>query len=143
MKTTLPKESEIIRKWYLVDAADKSTGRLAVQIANLLRGKTKTDYTPHIDMGDFVVVVNAEKIKLTGSKDEKKTYEDFTGYPSGRKLKSASVIRERHPERIIQDAVKNMLPKNRLSRTLFTRLKVYAGSEHPHDAQQPQEINLL
>ncbi|MBU0679270.1 MAG: 50S ribosomal protein L13 [Verrucomicrobia bacterium] len=142
MKTTLVKQEDVNRKWHVVDAADKPTGRLAVEIANVLRGKNKPTFAPHIDTGDFVIVVNAEKIKLSGAKNEQKIYQDFTGYPSGLKETKAAAIREKHPERIITQAVKGMLPKNRLSRQIITRLKVYAGPEHPHAAQQPEVLEL-
>ena len=142
MKTTLAKESEVSRTWYLVDATNKPVGRLAVKIANVLRGKTKPTYTPHVDTGDFVVVVNAEKVKLTGNKEEQKTYKTFTGFPGGLKVVKAAVVRAKHPELLISHAVKDMLPKNNLSRQMFTRLKVYAGQEHPHTAQKPQVMEL-
>lgn len=135
MKTFVPKEAEIERDWYLVDADGKTAGRLAVVIANVLRGRDKPTYTPHVDTGAFVVVVNAEKIKLTGSKEEQKIYQDYSGYSSGLKETKAKDIREKHPERIITQAVKGMLPTNRLSRQTIKRLKVYAGPEHPHAAQ--------
>lgn len=136
-KTTLPKASEADRKWYLLDATERPAGRLAVRVAALLRGKTKRDFAPHMDVGDFVIVTNASKVKLTGNKGETKLYQKYTGYNSGLKKTKASAMRERHPEYIVTHAVKNMLPKNRLSRTLYRRLKVYPGAEHPHGAQQP------
>ena len=142
MKTTLPKPVTD-RPWWVVDAADKPLGRLAVKIANVLRGKDKACYTPHIDTGDFVVVVNAEKVKLTGRKNEQKTYKRYTGYRGGLREVKASVVRERHPDRLIKMAVKGMLPRNNLSRSMFRRLKVYAGSEHPHAAQKVRAIELL
>lgn len=135
MKTTLVRESEVVRAWHVVDAAGQPAGRLAVKIANILRGRNKRNYTPHADMGDFVVVVNASQVKLTGSKEEQKIYKDYSGYPSGLKMQKASVIRVRQPTRIVAQAVKGMLPKNHLSRKLIKRLKVYAGAEHPHAAQ--------
>lgn len=143
MKSTVAKASESDRVWYLVDAADRSAGRLAVEIANILRGRNKTAYTPHVDTGDFVVVVNAEKVKLTGRKEEQKIYQDYSGYRGGLKEKNAATVREKHPERIIKGAVKGMLPKNRISRTMFGRLKVYVGPGHPHAAQNPQKVELL
>ena len=136
MKTTLPKEKDIKRTWYVLDATDKPAGRLAVKVANVLRGKTKAIYTPHVDTGDFVVVINAKKVKLTGSKEDQKVYKTFSGYPSGLKEVTAAKVREKKPELIIYHAVKNMLPKNKISVEMFRRLKVYAGSEHPHAAQQ-------
>jgi large subunit ribosomal protein L13 len=142
MKTFVPKEADIKREWFVVDAADKSTGRLAVVIADVLRGRNKPTYTPHVDTGAFVVVVNAEKIKLTGNKEEKKIYQDYSGYSSGLTETKAKDIRAKHPERIITQAVKGMLPTNRLSRQIIKRLKVYAGAEHPHAAQQVQELEF-
>lgn len=142
-KSYIPKEDDSSRKWYLIDATDLPAGRLAVEIANILRGRVKPSYTPHVDMGDFVVVVNAEKIKLTGAKEEKKIYRHFTGFPSGLRLFPASIVRKKNPTRIITQAVKGMLPKNHLCRHQATRLKVYAGAEHPHAAQQPETIKVL
>lgn len=138
MKTTLVKESDIQHGWILVDASEKVLGRLAVKIANALRGRNKVIYDPHLDTGDFVVVINARKVRLTGKKDEKKIYKSFSGYRSGLKEIKASVVRERKPERMILEAVKGMLPKNRLMREVFGRLKVYPDAEHPHAAQKPQ-----
>ncbi|MBW7908249.1 MAG: 50S ribosomal protein L13 [Kiritimatiellae bacterium] len=140
MKTTAVHPNDVVRKWFIVDAADKPAGRLAVRIAEVLRGKDLPNYTPHVDMGSFVVVINAEKIKLSGSKDEQKIYKDFSGYSSGLKERVASVIREKDPTRIITQAVKGMLPKNNLQRTRLTRLKVYAGEQHPHAAQKPEAL---
>lgn len=142
MKTFMPKEADIKREWYLVDAADKPAGRLAVAIADALRGRDKPTYTPHVDTGAFIVVVNAEKVKLTGNKDEKKIYQDYSGFSSGLKETSAKEIRVKHPERIIEQAVKGMLPTNRLTRQTLKRLKVYAGPKHPHVAQQVQALEL-
>ncbi|MCF7848200.1 MAG: 50S ribosomal protein L13 [Kiritimatiellales bacterium] len=142
MKTFVPNEADIKRDWYVVDAAGKTTGRLAVVIANVLRGKNKPTFTPHVDTGAFVVVVNAEKIVLTGNKEEGKIYQDYSGYSSGLKERPAKAIREKHPERIITQAVKGMLPKNRMSRQIMTRLKVYAGPDHPHEAQQVQPLEF-
>ena len=142
MKTTIPKVADVAHAWHLVDAADLPVGRLAVALAAVLRGKHKPDYTPHVDMGDFVVVVNAKKIKLTGAKETQKVYKDYTGYPGGLKLRPAAVVRERHPDRLVKQAVRGMLPKNHLSRRLIDRLKVYPGGEHPHAAQQPQALQL-
>lgn len=143
MKTTLIQDKDIERKWILVDATNKPTGRLAVEIAAVLRGKKKPIFAPHIDAGDFVVVTNVEKIKLTGNKEEAKIYEDYTGYADGLKRKTAKQIRATHPERILSQAVRGMLPKNKLSRHLMTRLKIYAGGEHPHEAQKPEAVELL
>ena len=136
MKTFLPKVDEIERKWYVVDATNLVLGRLATKIAMRLRGKDKPIYTPHLDCGDFVVVINAEKVALTGNKATDKTYEDYSGYMSGRKVQTADVILKKNPTRIIRDAVWGMMPKGRLGRAQFAKLKVYAGPEHPHAAQQ-------
>ena len=143
-KTYLPKVDEIERKWYVIDAQGLVLGRLAVQIANILRGRNKATYTPHLDCGDFVVVVNAEKVVLTVHMDTKKTYQNYTGYMSGLKVRTADFIRERHPERMILDAVWGMMPKGRMGRAQYKKLKVYAGAEHPHVAQQctPLAITL-
>lgn len=143
MKTTLVQEKDVERKWLLVDATDVPAGRLAVKIAERLRGKHKRTFAPHIDGGDFVVVINAEKVKFTGKKSTDKIYKDFSGYPSGLKEYTADVIREKNPERIITQAVRGMLPRNNLSRKLMTRLKVYTGTDHPHEAQQPEQVDLL
>jgi len=143
MKTFVAKDPGAARDWVLVDAEDKPLGRLAVRIANILRGKTKATFTPHVDTGDFVVVVNAEKVKLSGKKDEQKIYRRYSGYRGGLKEIKASVVRERHPDRLIRLAVRGMLPKNNLSRKLFRRLKVYRGDQHPHVAQNPRKVNLL
>ncbi|MBI3987608.1 MAG: 50S ribosomal protein L13 [Lentisphaerae bacterium] len=142
MKTTLPKPGDIRRSWHVVNASDKILGRLAVKIANVLRGKNKPIYTPHIDTGDFVIVVNARKIKLSGRKDDQKLYQSFSGYPDGLKRIKASAIRRQRPERMIYDAVRRMLPKNHLMKTAFKRLKVYADEQHPHEAQNPQTLDL-
>lgn len=143
MKTFVPKDPGNDRNWYLVDAADKVLGRLAVEITNVLRGRNKPTYTPHVDTGDFVVVVNAEKVKLTGKKNEKKLYQSYSGYRSGLYKETADTVRKRHPDRLIRKAVQGMLPDNNISRKMFSRLKVYAGSEHPHEAQKPQVVELL
>ncbi|MEA2068343.1 MAG: 50S ribosomal protein L13 [Verrucomicrobiota bacterium] len=142
MKTFMPKEADIKRDWFVVDATDKPTGRLAVVIADALRGRDKPTYTPHVDTGAFVVVVNCEKIKLTGNKEENKLYQDYTGYSSGRSETKAKDIRAKHPERIITQAVRGMLPANRQTRQTLTRLKVYVGGGHPHAAQQVQDLKL-
>ncbi len=143
MKSFAAKKEEIDRVWYLVDATDMPAGRIATRISEILRGKTKTTFTPHVDMGDFVVVINAEKVKLSGTKEETKIYKHYTGYSSGLREFKAKVIREKNPTRIVSQAVRGMLPHNRLGRAVFKRLKVYAGSEHPHEAQVPQPINLI
>ena len=138
----MPNEADIKREWFVVDATDKPTGRLAVVIADVLRGRNKPTYTPHIDTGAFVVVLNADKIKLTGNKEEKKIYQDYSGFSSGLTETKAKEIREKNPERIIEQAVKGMLPTNRQTRQTLKRLKVYAGPSHPHEAQQVQPLEL-
>jgi large subunit ribosomal protein L13 len=142
MKTFLPKKDEITRKWWLVDADGVPLGRLASKIALLLEGKRKRIYTPHIDTGDFVVVINAERVRLTGRKLDNKLYYHHSGYPGGLKVRTARQILEKHPERLIQLAVRRMLPKNKLGRAMFRRLKVYRGPEHPHSAQRPEPFDL-
>ncbi|MCD6404618.1 MAG: 50S ribosomal protein L13 [Planctomycetes bacterium] len=142
MKTFVAKESDIDRKWILVDADGKVLGRLAVAIARVLMGKHKPIYTPHIDCGDFVVVVNAEKVRLTGKKMETKEYQRYSGYPGGLHRTPIAKVLEKHPERIIREAVRRMLPKNKIGRQMFTKLKAYAGEEHPHEAQNPEPVEL-
>lgn len=142
MKTYLPKVDLDARNWQVVDADGQVLGRLAVQIANILRGKNHPTYTPHLDTGDFVVVVNADKVRLTGKKEEQKVYMTYTGFRSGERRRTAAQVRERHPERLILHAVKGMLPRNRLAARLLTKLKVYSGPEHPHTAQQPTPLTL-
>lgn len=133
--------TDIQRKWHLIDAKDKVLGRLATRIAMLLMGKRKPNYTPHLDQGDFVVVINAEKVKLTGKKLQGKIYYSHSGYPGGLKEKTAEELLKKHPERVIELAVKRMLPKNKLGRKMLKRLKVYAGERHPHQAQNPHRID--
>ena len=140
MKTFVPNEATIKREWLIVDAAGKPAGRLAVAVADALRGRDKPTYTPHVDTGAFVVVINADKIALTGDKEEKKIYQDYSGYSSGRTETVAKDVRAKNPERIITQAVKGMLPNNRMSRQTIKRLKVYAGPVHPHAAQQVKEL---
>jgi len=142
VKTYYAKPGEVQRDWVLVDATDMVLGRLATRVAEILKGKTKPQYTPHIDVGDFVVVINAEKIRLTGNKAAAKSYFSHSGYPGGLKEVSFERMLEKHPERIIEKAVKGMLPKNSLGRSMGKKLKVYAGPEHPHVAQNPQAIDL-
>jgi large subunit ribosomal protein L13 len=141
-KTPLPSIDTISRDWYVVDATDQRLGRLATEIAMILRGKKKPIYTPSMDTGDFVIVVNAEKIDVTGKKRSQKLYRRHSGRPGGMKTEPFSKLQARLPERIIEHAVKGMLPKNTLGRQLFTKLKVYAGPEHPHGAQQPKELKI-
>lgn len=143
MNTTyLPSPDTLERKWYVVDATDQRLGRLASEIAMVLRGKNKPYYTPHLDTGDFVIVVNAEKVKVTGKKRTQKEYFRTSGRPGGMKIETFAQLQVRLPERIIEHAVKGMLPKNTLGRSLFTKLKVYRGSDHPHQAQEPQELKI-
>lgn len=142
MKTFSAKPDTVQRDWYVVDAADKTLGRLASEIAHRLRGKHKPEYTPHVDTGDYIVVVNAEKVRVTGRKATDKMYHHHSGYPGGIKSYSFEKLVEKAPERVLQRAVKGMLPRNPLGRAMFKKLKVYAGSEHPHAAQQPQELNI-
>lgn len=143
MKTYMAKPGEVERKWYVIDAEGKTLGRLATQIATVLRGKHKPEYTPHVDTGDFVIVVNAEKVRLTGNKWEDKIYH-FQRTPRVGSMKemTARELRDRHPERLIRLAVRGMLPHNRLGRRQIMKLKIYAGPEHPHEAQQPAEFPL-
>jgi large subunit ribosomal protein L13 len=130
------------KKWFIIDAEGKTLGRLAGQIAKVLQGKHKPTYTPHIDMGDFVVVINAEKVALTGRKMEQKTYFRHTGYPGGARISHIKDVMEKHPERVIEHAVKGMLPKTILGKKMIKKLKVYAGEKHPHDAQKPENLEL-
>jgi large subunit ribosomal protein L13 len=138
----MAKPHEVERKWYVVDAKGKTLGRLASEVAMLLRGKHKPQFTPHVDTGDFVIVINAAQVELTGKKLEKKIYYRHSGYPGGLKAITAGDLRAKNPQRMIELAVKGMLPKNSLGRQQFKKLKVYAGSEHPHQAQQPVEWEL-
>ena len=140
MKTHLPKVNLDQRKWHVIDANGAVLGRLAAQVANVLRGKNKPIYTPHLDAGDFVVVVNAEKVIVTGKKETEKKFMTYSGWKGGEKYTSVSQIRARHPEKLIMHAVRGMVPKNRLGRVLMTKLKVYKGAEHPHSAQQPEPL---
>ena len=142
MKTPLPKIDEIDRKWYVIDAKGLILGRMATEIAVRLRGKHKPVFTPHLDTGDFIVVVNAEKIKLTGKKLNDKMYHRHTGYLGGLKSMNAKTMLEKKPEEVVRLAVKRMLPKNRLGRRLLKKLKIYAGPEHPHQAQMPETLDL-
>ena len=141
-KTPLPTKDTLEQKWYVVDAADQRLGRLATEIAMVLRGKKKPTYTPHMDTGDFVIVVNADKVVVTGKKCEQKLYRRHSGRPGGMKVETFDQLQARIPERIIEKAVKGMLPKNALGRKLFTKLKVYASAEHPHAAQKPETLTI-
>ena len=142
MKTYIAKSETVQRDWYLVDASGKTLGRLAAELAHRLRGKHKPVYTPHVDTGDYLVVVNAEKIAVTGKKLQDKMYHRFTGYIGNLKSETLAQALERHPERVIEIAVKGMLPKNTLGREMYRKLKVYAGPNHPHAAQQPQVLDI-
>jgi len=144
MKTYSAKKGDIRRSWYVVDAADKVLGRMASQVASILRGKHKPVYTPSMDTGDFVVVVNADKVKLTGSKEENKKYYriGLQGKPGSLKVMTAAELRERRPEDLVKNAVRRMLPRGPLGRQMFSKLKVYAGPEHPHQAQKPQALEI-
>ena len=142
MKTISANPKTVKRDWYIVDASGKTLGRMAAEIAHRLRGKHKPEYTPHIDTGDYIVVINAEKVRVTGNKALDKMYHRHTGYPGGLKSISFHKLIERAPERVIQSAVKGMLPKGPLGRAMFKKMKVYAGEAHPHAAQQPQELNI-
>lgn len=141
-KTFSPRPSDVERSWHLVDATDLPLGRLASEIAQLLRGKHKPVYAPHVDVGDFVVVVNAEKVAVTSDKSRTKIYYRHSGYPGGIKAETFEALRERRPEAVIERAVRGMLPKNRLGRRMIGKLKVYAGPDHPHQAQSPAPIAL-
>lgn len=138
MTTYMAKPAEVERKWYIIDATDKTLGRLATEVATLLRGKHKPIFTPHVDTGDHVIVINAEKVKLTGKKLMQKKYYHHSGYPGGLKETDYQTMLQKHPEKVIEVAVKGMIPHNRLGDQVYRKLKVYRGSEHPHQAQQPE-----
>jgi large subunit ribosomal protein L13 len=142
MKTFSAKASEVPRKWWLIDAKDQVLGRVAVKAANLLRGKEKSVFTPHVDTGDFVIVVNADKVRVTGKKEEQKTFMSFSGYVGGHKSENVRARRVRHPELLVERAVRGMIPHNRLGRSVYRKLKVYRGEDHPHAAQQPSAVKL-
>lgn len=142
MKTYSPKQGEVAREWFVVDAEEKILGRLATQIATRLRGKHKPEFAPHVDTGDFVVVVNAEKIRVTGAKLDQKKYYHHTGYPGGIREISLKDLLATKPEEVIRKAVRGMLPKNRLGRAMLKKLKIYAGTEHPHGAQNPKQLDI-
>lgn len=142
MKTFSAKANEIDRKWWLIDAKDQVLGRVAVKAANLLRGKEKTVFTPHVDTGDFVIVINAGKVRVTGKKEDQKTFMSFSGYVGGHKSENVQARRARHPELLIERAVRGMIPHNRLGRSVYRKLKVYRGESHPHSAQQPKAVKL-
>jgi large subunit ribosomal protein L13 len=142
MATFMAKKGQVPQRWHLIDATDQVVGRLATQIANILRGKHRPEYTPHVDTGEFVIVINAAKIRFTGKKWQTMTYQYFSHYPGGLKTVTARELLAKHPERILREAVRRMVPRNRLGRQQMTKLKIYAGSSHPHQAQQPQELKL-
>jgi large subunit ribosomal protein L13 len=142
MKTFTAKPAEVRRDWFVVDAEGKTLGRLATEIARRLRGKHKAEYTPHVDTGDYIVVINAEKVRVTGNKASDKNYYRHTGYPGGLRSMSFDKLIDHAPERVLELAVKGMLPKGPLGRAMHKKMKVYAGTEHPHAAQQPQELNI-
>ena len=142
MSTFMANRDNIDQGWFVIDAADQVVGRLAVQIATILRGKHRPEYTPHLDTGEYVIVINAAKVRFTGRKMETKTYASYSHYPGGLKEVSARELLERNPERILEAAVRRMVPRNKLGRHQMTKLKIYAGPSHPHQAQQPQELKL-
>lgn len=142
MATFMAKSGDVPQGWFLVDATDQVVGRLAVAIANILRGKHRPQYTPHCDTGEFVIVINAEKVKFTGKKWEQKTYSSYSHYPGGLRVQTAAQIRDKHPERILEAAVRRMVPRNRLGRKQMEKLKIYAGPQHPHQAQQPKPLQI-
>ncbi len=142
MKTFLVKKEAVQHKWYLVDAEGQVLGRLAVKVANILRGRNKATYTPNVDTGDYVVIINADKVALTGKKEEQKSYMSFSGYVGGHHHRSVSQMRVRRPDFVIKHAVKGMLPKNRLADQMLTKLRVFAGPDHTHEAQSPEQISL-
>ena len=142
MKTYAAKEVEVKRRWYVVDAENLVLGRMATRIADILRGKHKPCYTPNVDTGDFVVVINAEKVTVTGKKAQQKVYKRYSGYPGGLKEIKYADMQQRHPDRIIRLAVQRMIPKNRLGRKMIKKLKVYKGPEHPHEAQKPEALSI-
>lgn len=142
MKTFSAKATDVEHRWWVIDAKDQILGKVAVKAANLLRGKEKAIYTPHIDTGDFVIVINADKVRVTGKKEENKTYMSFSGYVGGHHTETLKARRARRPELLVEQAVRGMLPHNRLGRRTFTKVKVYAGDQHPHAAQNPTPVTL-
>jgi large subunit ribosomal protein L13 len=142
-KTFSAKANEVARQWWVIDAADQVLGRVAVKAATLLRGKEKAIFTPHCDTGDFVIVINADKVRVTGKKEEQKSYMSFSGYVGGHKSESVKSRRARHPELLVERAVKGMIPHNKLGRAVYTKLKVYKGADHPHAAQKPNPVTLI
>jgi large subunit ribosomal protein L13 len=142
MSTFVPSGKNVDRKWYVVDASGQTLGRLATRAASILSGKLNPQYTPYLDMGDFVIVINAEKVRLTGLKSEKKTYRRYTGFPGGLREESFTRLIDRKPEKVLEEAIKGMLPKTKLGRAMRTKLKVYRGDKHPHQAQQPVALEV-
>jgi large subunit ribosomal protein L13 len=142
MSTYMPKPGEIKGNWHVVDATDQVLGRLAARIAIILQGKHKATYTPHVDTGDFVIVLNADKVKVTGNKSEVLEYDTYSRYPGGRQVYSYKRMNEQHPEKLIELAVRRMLPKSKMGRNILGKLKIYKGTEHPHQAQQPKELKI-
>jgi len=142
MKTFSAKAEDVERAWWVIDAEDKVLGQVAVEVARLLRGKNKPIFTPHVDTGDFVVVINADKVRFTGNKEEQKQYTSYSGWVGGFKSVNPREVRSKHPERIVESAVKGMIPHNRLGRAIIKKLKIYAGSEHPHEAQNPTTFEI-
>lgn len=142
MKTFSAKAADVARQWWIIDAKDQVLGRVAVKAANLLRGKEKPIFTPHVDTGDFVIVINAEKVRLTGKKEELKTFMSFSGFVGGHKSENVRARRARHPELLVERAVRGMIPHNCLGRSVYRKLKVYRGEAHPHSAQQPQAVKF-
>jgi large subunit ribosomal protein L13 len=141
-KTVTPKPAEITKEWVLVDAENEILGRLATQVARILRGKTKTNYTPHLDCGDNVIIINAEKVRLTGNKMNDKEYVHYSGHPGGQKVNTPRIMLNKKPTYVVEEAIRGMLPKTKLGAELFRNLRVFAGTEHPHEAQQPKKINI-
>jgi large subunit ribosomal protein L13 len=142
MSTYLAKPGELQAQWHVVDASDQVLGRMAAKLAVILQGKHKPTYTPHVDTGDFVVVLNADKVKMTGSKPQQRTYQTYSGYPSGQHVYRADTMLDLHPEKVIELAVRRMLPKSKLGQSMLGKLKIYRGESHPHQAQQPQPLSL-
>ena len=142
METSYIKANQVDKKWFIVDATNKTLGRLSSKVAQILRGKNKVNYTPHMDMGDFVIIVNADKVKLSGKKESNKDYFKHTNYPGGAKNISIKIMREKKPEFILMNSIKGMLPHNRLGKIILTHLKVYAGDNHPRDSQEPIKLEL-
>lgn len=139
-KTKSAKNTEVVRQWFIVDAEGEVLGRMGSKVASVLRGKHKPSYTPHVDTGDYVIIINSEKVRLTGAKLDDKEYLSYSGYPGGQKAVTAKELMAKHPTRVVENAIKGMLPKNKLGRAMIKKLFVYAGSEHPHAAQKPEEL---